>query len=69
MMLRIRNCTDVCSWRSDGDHVGSQQELFRAWQNNLDPNFMETRSFFYHDCLDVMDVAAYDYSQLPEFDL
>eukprot|EP00969_Alexandrium_andersonii_P233912 10328310-Alexandrium_andersonii.AAC.1 len=67
-MIRIRNCSEL-TWRKAGDHIGTSSETHRAWQNSLDPDMMGTRSFFYYDCLDFMDVAAFDYNFQPEFGL
>eukprot|EP00969_Alexandrium_andersonii_P309711 13687281-Alexandrium_andersonii.AAC.1 len=57
------------TWRRAGDHIGTELERHPVWQANHDVEFMGTRSFFYHDCLDFVDVAAFDYNHHPDHTL
>eukprot|EP00969_Alexandrium_andersonii_P193178 8532206-Alexandrium_andersonii.AAC.1 len=63
-MFRIRNCTDTTS-RPLGDHIGTDLERHRVWQANHDMEYVGTRSLFYHDCLEFMDRAAFDFGVQP----
>eukprot|EP00969_Alexandrium_andersonii_P324629 14344631-Alexandrium_andersonii.AAC.1 len=63
-MFRIWNCTDATS-RPLGDHIGTDLERHRVWQANHDVEYMGARSLFYHDCLDFMARAAFDFEFQP----
>eukprot|EP00969_Alexandrium_andersonii_P068969 3041727-Alexandrium_andersonii.AAC.1 len=64
-VMRIRTCSDP-TVRPLGDHIGSELERHRVWQNNFDLEYMAQRSIFCHDSIDFSDAAAYDFARQPE---
>eukprot|EP00969_Alexandrium_andersonii_P188680 8338330-Alexandrium_andersonii.AAC.1 len=68
-MFRLRACADPTSRISHLGHIGTELERHRLWQANHDPDYTGAGCLFYHDCLDFIDKAAYDFAFQPGRDL